>query len=61
MMNLLGCSKENFYKLMELMNYKKDKDKDTYIFYGDRKKDKKILKKRKISSPFEKLLSLNIK
>ncbi len=61
MMNLLGCSKENFYKLMDLMNYKKDKDKDTYIFYGDRKKDKKILKKRKISSPFEKLLSLNIK
>ncbi len=61
MMNLLGCSKENFYKLMDLMNYKKDKDKDTYIFYGDRKKDKKILKRKKISSPFEKLLSLNIK
>ncbi len=61
MMNLLGCSKENFYKLMELMNYKKDKDKDTYIFYGDRKKDKKISKNKKIASPFEKLLSLNIK
>ena len=25
MMNLLGCSKENFYKLMNYMNYKKDK------------------------------------
>ena len=25
MMNLLGCSKENFYKLMTYMNYKKDK------------------------------------
>ncbi len=61
MMNLLGCSKENFYKLMDLMNYKKDKNKDTYIFYGDRKKDKKILKNKKITSPFEKLLSLNIK
>ncbi len=61
MMNLLGCSKENFYKLMDLMNYKKDKDKDTYIFYGDRKKDKKISKNNKIASPFEKLLSLNIK
>ena len=61
MMNLLGCSKENFYKLMDLMNYKKDKDKDTYIFYGDRNKDKKISKNKKITSPFEKLLSLNIK
>ena len=50
MMNLLGCSKENFYKLMDLMNYKKDKDKDTYIFYGDRKKDKKILKKGKFQA-----------
>ena len=61
MMNLLGCSKENFYKLMDLMNYKKDKDKDTYIFYGDRKKDKKISKNKRVTSPFEKLLSLNIK
>ena len=26
MMNLLGCTKENFYKLMTYMNYKKDKD-----------------------------------
>ena len=32
MMNLLGCSKENFYKLMAYMNYKKDKVVDTYIF-----------------------------
>ena len=61
MMNLLGCSKENFYKLMELMNYKKDKEKDTYIFLGEDKKFKKIFKNRKIASPFDKLLSLNIK
>ena len=32
MMNLLGCSKENFYKLMKYMDYKKDKTADTYIF-----------------------------
>ena len=32
MMNLLGCSKENFYKLMNYMDYKKDKYVDTYIF-----------------------------
>ena len=61
MMNLLGCSKENFYKLMELMNYKKDKKQDTYIFLGDIKKNKKIYKNKKNSSPFDKLLSLNIK
>ena len=35
-MNLLGCSKENFYKLMTYMNYKKDKTIDTYIFKIDR-------------------------
>ena len=61
MMNLLGCSKDNFYKLMELMNYKKDKEEDTYIFIGDVKKNKKIYKNKKKSSPFDKLLSLNIK
>jgi len=61
MMNLLGCSKENFYKLMTLMNYKKDKNEDTYIFYGETKKIKKILVNKKSSSPFSKLLSLNIK
>ena len=38
MMNLLGCSKENFYKLMTYMDYKKDKSIDTYIFKGERKK-----------------------
>ena len=38
MMNLLGCSKENFYKLMTYMNYKKDKLADTYIFKGEKKK-----------------------
>ena len=40
MMNLLGCSKENFYKLMTYMNYKKDKAVDTYIFKGEKKEKK---------------------
>ena len=40
MMNLLGCSKENFYKLMTYMDYKKDKALDTYIFKGEKKKKK---------------------
>ncbi len=38
MMNLLGCTKENFYKLMTYMDYKKDKAENTYIFKGERKK-----------------------
>ena len=61
MMNLLGCSKENFYKLMTFMNYKKDKSVDTYIFKGERKKKEKIIQFDKKANPFNKLLSLNIK
>ena len=61
MMNLLGCSKENFYKLMTYMNYKKDKTVDTYIFKGERKKKEKLIKFDKKENPFNKLLSLNIK
>ena len=61
MMNLLGCSKENFHKLMNYMNYKKDKDVDTYVFKGEKKKKEKILRFDKKENPFNKLLSLNIK
>ena len=61
MMNLLGCSKENFYKLMSYMNYKKDKSIDTYIFMGERKKKSSLIKFDKKENPFNKLLSLNIK
>tara|TARA_B100001559_G_scaffold309322_1_gene303412 strand:- start:1049 stop:2782 length:1734 start_codon:yes stop_codon:yes gene_type:complete len=61
MMNLLGCSKENFYKLMMYMDYKKDKAVDTYIFKGERRKKEKIIRFDKKENPFNKLLSLNIK
>ena len=61
MMNLLGCSKENFYKLMTYMDYKKDKTVDTYIFRGEKKRKEKILRFDKKENPFNKLLSLNIK
>ena len=61
MMNLLGCTKENFYKLMNYMDYKKDKAEDTYIFIGGKKKTKKFIKFDKKENPFKKLLSLNIK
>ncbi len=61
MMNLLGCSKENFYKLMNYMNYKKDKATDTYLFVGEKKKREKIIRFDKKENPFNKLLSLNLK
>ena len=61
MMNLLGCSKENFYKLMTYMHYKKDKSVDTYIFKGDKRKKEKIIQFDKKENPFHKLLSLDIK
>ena len=61
MMNLLGCSKDNFYKLMDYMNYKKDKALDTYIFRGEKKKKEKIIQFDKKENPFNKLRSLNLK
>ena len=61
MMNLLGCSKENFYKLMNYMNYKKDKTADSYIFKGEKKRKEKIIRFDKKENPFNKLLTLNIK
>ena len=43
MMNLLGSSKENFYELLNLMNYrKKDKEKDTFFYIGSKKIKEKI-------------------
>jgi ATP-dependent RNA helicase SUPV3L1/SUV3 len=62
MMNLLGCTKDNFYKLIVLMNYKKSKDSDTYYFTTDNKKNKdKLTPNKNKVSPFSKLLALNIK
>ena len=62
MMNLLGCTKDNFYKLIALMNYKKSKDSDTYYFTADNRKNKdKLTPNKNKVSPFSKLLALNIK
>jgi ATP-dependent RNA helicase SUPV3L1/SUV3 len=62
MMNLLGCSKENFYKLMDLMSYKKSKEVDTYYFYQDHKKNRdKTTSEKNLTNPFSKLLALDIK
>ena len=61
MMNLLGCSKDNFFKLMSYMNYKKDKEVDTYIFRGERTKKAKLLQFDNKENPFNKLRALNLK
>ena len=65
MMNLLGSSKENFYKLLNLMNYrKKDKNKDIFYYTGDgqkRRRNQFLGKIRKKDNPFQKLTELNIK
>jgi len=63
MMNLLGCTKENFFQLMDLMNYKKynKDDENTFVYKGVKKEKavKRFVKKN--NSPFKKLESLSFK
>jgi len=62
MMNLLGCSKENFFKLMNLMNYRKENNNvDVYSYRGYRKERGKVKFVNKKDNPFKKLMSLNLK
>ena len=61
MLNLLGCSKENFIKLLKNMSYKINK-KDDHIYFKyipKRKKDRKFNKKNIKESPFGVLKNLN--
>ncbi len=63
MLNLLGCSKDNFKKLLQKMNYKIfEKDNETYFKYNPIKKFKKVTSK-KISNenPFKILKNLNLR
>jgi len=61
MLNLLGCSKENFKKLIEKMDYKiLERDKDIYFKYSPKKQIKKIFKKTtSLNNPFKVLKDLN--
>ena len=62
MLNLLGCSKDNFKKLLQKMNYKIfEKENETFFKYSPNKKFKKITPK-KISNenPFKILKNLNL-
>ena len=63
MLNLLGCSKENFKRLIEKMNYKTfEKDKDIYFKYSPQKQIKRNFKKTaSLNNPFKILKNLNFK
>ena len=68
MINLIGCSKENFFKLLELMQYKSKKNRDnvnddffTYKPKFIKNKVKKDDKKLNKNSPFDKLSELRLR
>ena len=62
MINLLGCNKENFKRLLEIMNYKISvKNDDVYFKYQPKRNDKKTsTKKTRKESPFKILKNLQL-
>ena len=63
MLNLLGCNKDNFLKLIQKMNYKTvKKDNEYYFKYSPNKKRiKKIFENKKTDNPFNILKNINFK
>ena len=61
MLNLLGCSKDNFKNLIKKMNYKIiEKDKEIYFRYNPKRQIKKAFKKKEtLNSPFKVLKNFN--
>ena len=62
MLNLLGCNKENFKKLIQKMNYKAfEKDNDLYFKYiPNKNKFKKFIRNDKLKdNPFKILKNIN--
>ena len=62
MLNLLGCNKENFKKLIKNMNYKIiERNNEIFFKYKPLKKNKKIFDKKTLrESPFKVLKNLNL-
>ena len=61
MLNLLGCSKEKFKKLLKNMSYQIiEKDNEVFLKYSPRKIFKKTKKNFLKESPFEVLKNLNL-
>jgi len=63
MLNLLGCSKDNFKKLIQKMNYKiLEKNDELYFKYLPQKRTRKnFIKKNTKENPFEVLKNLNLR
>ncbi len=65
MINLIGCNKENFYKLLEMMDYKAKNDKnekDKFFIYKPKfSKNRKKIEKNAKDSPFDKLSELRFR
>ncbi len=67
MMNLLGCKKDSFYKLLGLMQYKRTKtknEKEEFFVYKPIHKKRKIeknFKKHDKNNPFDKLSELRFR
>ena len=63
MLNLLGCNKENFLKLIKKMNYNVSLENDKYFFKYNpiRKINKNSKSKFQGDNPFAVLKELNIK
>ena len=62
MLNLLGCSKDNFLKLIQKMNYKtSEKNNEFYFKYmPPKQKIKKFFNKKQITdNPFNVLKNIN--
>ena len=61
MLNLLGCTKENFKRLIEKMNYKtQEKNNEIYFRYNPKQNIRKTFKKlNSTNSPFKILKNLN--
>ena len=64
MLNLLGCSKSNFLKLIQKMNYKIFEENDEFYFKYDKYKQKVkkfIPKGQKTDNPFNILEKMSLK
>ena len=64
MINLLGCTKENFVRLLQLMEYKQEKNEEDLFTYKPQKNYRKIKKnnaKYKEDNPFNILSEVRFK
>ena len=64
MVNLIGCSNENFYKLLKLMQYKRKltkNDKEFIFIYQPKYPKKRTTHKPKEKSPFDKLSEIRFR